>query len=171
MDEDHMGDPAPLPYEPRAWLQRDRRRGFNRAPARVTTSISLKSSWMASFAAHFGALSKGFRDLCILAIIICAAWVFQAFAGRTDTLMSSRRTLRRLVSELADRGVKVSYRTVWNFVHREKVSYKKSVFPAELLAAIPSKFLEDRVSWSALAPVSIGSIGRHRRAGTTICRI
>lgn len=85
-----------------------------------------------------GALSKAFRDLCILAIIICAAWVFQAFAGRSDTLMSSRRTLRRLVSELADRSVKVSYRTVWNFVHREKVSYKKSVFPAELLAGNPA---------------------------------
>jgi hypothetical protein len=40
-------------------------------------------------------------------------------------------TLRGLVAELAERGVKVSYRTVWNFVHREKISYKKSVFPAE----------------------------------------
>src|ERR1700730_15184668 len=28
MDEDHMGDRAPLPHEPRAWPQRDRRRGF-----------------------------------------------------------------------------------------------------------------------------------------------
>jgi hypothetical protein len=40
-------------------------------------------------------------------------------------------TLRGLVAELAGQGVKVSYRTVWNFVHRAKVSYKKSVFPAE----------------------------------------
>ena len=38
---------------------------------------------------------------------------------------------RGLVAELAEQGVKVSYRTVWNFVHREKISYKKSVFPAE----------------------------------------
>jgi transposase len=29
-------------------------------------------------------------------------------------------TLRGLVAELAEQGVKVSYRTVWNFVHREK---------------------------------------------------
>jgi hypothetical protein len=36
MEEDHMGDPAPLPREPRAWPQRDRRRGFGRAAARRT---------------------------------------------------------------------------------------------------------------------------------------
>src|SRR5580704_14403764 len=35
-DEDRVGDPAPLPHEPRAWLQRDRRRGFNRAAAQRT---------------------------------------------------------------------------------------------------------------------------------------
>jgi hypothetical protein len=35
MDEDHMGDPAPFPHEPRAWLQRDRRRGFGRAAAQA----------------------------------------------------------------------------------------------------------------------------------------
>ena len=31
MDEDRVGDPAPFAHEPRAWLQRDRGRGFNRA--------------------------------------------------------------------------------------------------------------------------------------------
>ena len=34
-------------------------------------------------------------------------------------------TLRGLVAELAERGLKVDYRTVWNFVHAEKLSYKK----------------------------------------------
>ena len=34
-------------------------------------------------------------------------------------------TLRGLVSELADRGLKVDYRTVWNFVHDENLSFKK----------------------------------------------
>ncbi len=34
MDEDHMGDPAPLPHEPRARPQGDRRRGCSKsAPA------------------------------------------------------------------------------------------------------------------------------------------
>ncbi len=40
----------------------------------------------------------------------------------------SDMTLRGLVAELAEQGVKVSYRTVWNFVHREKISYKKNAF-------------------------------------------
>jgi putative transposase len=35
-------------------------------------------------------------------------------------------TLRGLVAELADRGLKVDYRAVWNFVHAEKLSFKKN---------------------------------------------
>src|SRR5213082_3562630 len=34
-------------------------------------------------------------------------------------------TLRGLVTELAERGLKVDYRTVWNFVHSENISFKK----------------------------------------------
>ncbi len=34
-------------------------------------------------------------------------------------------TLRGLVAELAERGLKVDYRTVWNFAHAEKLSFKK----------------------------------------------
>lgn len=34
-------------------------------------------------------------------------------------------TLRGLQVELAERGVKVDYRTVWNFVHAEGLSFKK----------------------------------------------
>jgi len=34
-------------------------------------------------------------------------------------------TLRGLVAELAERGLKVDYRTVWNFVHAENLSFKK----------------------------------------------
>lgn len=34
-------------------------------------------------------------------------------------------TLRGLVTELAARGLKVDYRSVWNFVHAEKLSFKK----------------------------------------------
>jgi len=35
-------------------------------------------------------------------------------------------TLRGLVAELAARGLEVDYRTVWNFVHREGLSFKKN---------------------------------------------
>ncbi len=34
-------------------------------------------------------------------------------------------TLRGLVAELADRGVRVDYRSVWRFVHAEGLSFKK----------------------------------------------
>lgn len=34
-------------------------------------------------------------------------------------------TLRGLQGELADRGVKVDYRTVWNFIHAEGLTFKK----------------------------------------------
>jgi transposase len=34
-------------------------------------------------------------------------------------------TLRGLQAELSERGVKVDYRTVWNFVHAEWLSFKK----------------------------------------------
>jgi len=34
-------------------------------------------------------------------------------------------TLRGLVGELAGRGLQVDYRTVWEFVHGEKLTYKK----------------------------------------------
>jgi transposase len=34
-------------------------------------------------------------------------------------------TLRGLVAELAERGLKVDYRSVWTFIHAEKLSFKK----------------------------------------------
>ena len=36
-------------------------------------------------------------------------------------------TLRGLIGELAERGLKVGYRSVWTFVHAEGLSYKKSL--------------------------------------------
>lgn len=47
---------------------------------------------------------------------------------RTWFLERTKRdfTLNGLVAELAERGLKVDYRTVWNFVHAEKLSYKKN---------------------------------------------
>ena len=47
-----------------------------------------------------------------------AAWLSQRI--RSDDF-----TLRGLVAELAGRGLKVDYRSVWEFVHAEKLSFKK----------------------------------------------
>ena len=40
-------------------------------------------------------------------------------------------SLRTLAAELAGRGIVVSYGAVWTFVHREGLSFKKSILPAE----------------------------------------
>src|SRR5258708_2512709 len=47
------------------------------------------------------------------------AWLLERIKARDFTL-------RGLVAELADRGLKVDYRAVWNFVHAEKLSFKKN---------------------------------------------
>jgi transposase len=45
-------------------------------------------------------------------------WLLQRIKARDFTL-------RGLVAELAERGLKVDYRVVWKFVHAEKLSFKK----------------------------------------------
>jgi transposase len=45
-------------------------------------------------------------------------WLLARIKGRDFTL-------RGLVAELAERSLKVDYRTVWSFVHAEKLSFKK----------------------------------------------
>ncbi len=40
-------------------------------------------------------------------------------------------TLRGLVTELAERGLKVDYRTMWKFVRREGLSFKKTLLASE----------------------------------------
>ena len=47
---------------------------------------------------------------------------------RTPVLERTKRdfTLRGLVAEFAERGLKVDYRSVWEFVHAEKLSFKKA---------------------------------------------
>lgn len=54
----------------------------------------------------------------------------RAIAGEHRTWLLQRIkerdfTLRGLVAELAGRGLKVDYRSVWTFVHDEKLSFKK----------------------------------------------
>ena len=55
----------------------------------------------------------------------------KAIAGEYAAFLARRVwdgvfTLRGLVAELAERGLKVDYRSVWNFVHAEKLSFKKN---------------------------------------------
>jgi len=48
-----------------------------------------------------------------------------------ERCQSGRFTLRGLVGELAERGLKVDYRLVWAFVHEEKLTHKKTRFASE----------------------------------------
>jgi transposase len=60
-------------------------------------------------------------------------------------------TLRGLVAELAERGVKVDYVQVWRFVHAEGLSFKKKRAARRAIAAVdrpPPRIVED-VSGSA----------------------
>ena len=54
------------------------------------------------------------------------AWLLGRLSEKPDV------TLRGLVGELADRGVRVSYYAVWNFLMHEGISFKKK--PAGQLA-------------------------------------
>lgn len=47
------------------------------------------------------------------------AWLIQR-------CQSAAFTLRGLVAELGERGLKVDYRAVWEFVHAEKLSFQKN---------------------------------------------
>jgi transposase len=54
----------------------------------------------------------------------------KAISGEHSLWLSQRIragdfTLRGLVAELGERGLKVDYRSVWEFVHAEKLSFKK----------------------------------------------
>jgi transposase len=60
----------------------------------------------------------------------------KAISGEHAIWLSQRMkngdfTLRGLVAELAERGLKVDYRSVWEFVHAEELSFKKSVVAGE----------------------------------------
>src|SRR5690606_27979935 len=64
-------------------------------------------------------------------------WPSQARSGaapgvhRQRINQTSHLTLHGLKDELAARGVKVSYDTVWKFLRREGLRFKKTLFPLE----------------------------------------
>lgn len=92
----------------------------NQAAARFGVAVSTAINWVAryrstgSFApAQMGgrkpkAIREGHRD-----------WLIERCKKQDFTL-------RGLVAELAERGLKVDYRSVWEFVHAEGLTYKKN---------------------------------------------
>ena len=52
-------------------------------------------------------------------------WLLKRLAEQPDV------TLRALLAELAERGIKVSYYAVWHFFEHEGISFKKSLYASE----------------------------------------
>jgi hypothetical protein len=64
--------------------------------------------------------------------------------------------LRGLVTELAERGLKVDYRTVWNFLHSEKLSFKKKCRGWAAMRASTFAITDFNLWVSAFSAVAIG---------------
>lgn len=95
--------------------------GFSRhkAAARFGVSASSAIKWVRRFRA-VGSVAPGRMGGHRPKKIVGAhrSWLIERCKVQDFTLMG-------LVSELAERGLKVDYRTVWSFVHAEGLSFKK----------------------------------------------
>jgi len=95
----------------------------NRAAARFDVAISTVINWV-----------RRFRETGSVAPGKMGGHKPKAITGEYRVFLLDRTqagdfTLRGLVAELAERGLKVDYRSVWNFVHDEKLSFKKNRAP------------------------------------------
>ena len=115
-----MAKPLPMELRERVLAAVEQERlSRHKAAERFAVSVSAVVAWMARYhktgsvaPGQMGghkprALSGGHGD-----------WL----RGR---LREGDFTIRGLVSELAERGLKVDYRSVWQFVHDEDLSFKK----------------------------------------------
>jgi len=102
-----------------AAVERD---GLSRRAAAARFGVGIKTAidWMRRLH-ETGSVAPAKMGGCRPKLIVGEhrAWVLERTAAKDFTL-------RGLVAELAERGLKVDYRTVWNFVHAEKLSFKKN---------------------------------------------
>ena len=91
----------------------------NQAAKRFGLGISTAINWVRRFQ-ETGSVAPGkiggYRPKAIVGEY--REWLLQRMKEKDFTL-------RGLVDELAERGLKVDYKTMWNFVHGEKLSFKK----------------------------------------------
>ena len=104
-----------------------------RAMARLATGESVRVAAAALSVSPSSVVkwSKRLRETGSAAPGRIGGYVAPKIAGaHRDWLVERTRTapftLRGLVSELAERGLKVDYRTMWKFVRREGLSFKKN---------------------------------------------
>ena len=87
---------------------------------RFGVSVSAVVKWSQRFRATGTVSPKRMGGHRPLALAAERDWLLQRINSETNV------SLRRLQSELAERGIVVSYGAVWNFVHREGLSHKKN---------------------------------------------
>ena len=83
-------------------------------------SVSTVVKWSQRFRATGSVSAKRMGGHRPFALAGERDWMRARINGESDV------SLRRLQSELAERGIVVSYGAVWNFVHREGLSHKKN---------------------------------------------
>ena len=109
---------------------------------RFGVSVASVVKWSQRFRATGSAAAKGMGGHRPLALAGERDWLLARIASCPDL------TLRALLAQLADRGVKVSYYAVWHFFEHEGISFKKKPVrrragsagrraPAAALEAIP----------------------------------
>jgi len=115
-----MGKPYSLDLRQRVVAAIEGGMSRNRAAKQFGIAISTAVGWMQRVA-ETGSVAPGqmggHKPKAIAGEH--AVWLSQRVRNGCDF------TLRGLVAELAERGLKVDYRSVWEFVHAGKLSFKK----------------------------------------------
>lgn len=86
---------------------------------RFEVSVASVVKWSQRFRATGSPAAKRMGGYRPFALAGERAWLLARIAAAPDL------TLRALLAELADRGVKVSYFAVWHFFEHEGISFKK----------------------------------------------
>jgi transposase len=126
----------------------------NRAAAQFDVAVSTVVDWV-----------RRFRETGSVAPGQVGGHKPKAIRGEHEDFLARRIreggfTLRGLVAELAERGLKVDYRSVWNFVHAAKLSFKKKPRGQRTRAA-GRRASTDAVDGTA-EPDRSGTLGLHR---------
>jgi transposase len=93
--------------------------------ARFKVSVASVVKWSQRFRATGSAAAKRMGGYRPYALARERAWLLGRVAETPDV------TLRALLAELTDRGIKVSYYAVWHFFEHEGISFKKSLHASE----------------------------------------
>jgi transposase len=101
--------------------------GENCRAVAATFRVSVASvvKWSQRFRATGSAAARRMGGTRSYALAGERAWLLGRLAEKPDV------TLRALLAELAERGIKVSYYAVWHFFEHEGISFKKSLHASE----------------------------------------